>query len=91
MRVRTSHNGGRGKQAAAGDDEDVELDAAQLTRRSPRRLPFGAAGLVLAGPLTSAITRIAADLARARAAAGVAGDVGGAAAGSPPQGLIWFG
>jgi predicted PurR-regulated permease PerM len=46
---------------------------------------FGAAGLVLAGPLTSAITRISADLARARAAAAVApADDGTAAVAASP-------
>ncbi|HMJ34243.1 MAG TPA: AI-2E family transporter [Baekduia sp.] len=45
---------------------------------------FGAAGLVLAGPLTSAITRISADLARARAAADVAPADDGAAAVAAP-------
>jgi predicted PurR-regulated permease PerM len=41
---------------------------------------FGAAGLILAGPLTSALTRISADLARARAAGDVAQPEDGAAA-----------
>jgi predicted PurR-regulated permease PerM len=46
---------------------------------------FGAAGLVLAGPLTSAVTRISADLARARAAAAVApADDGTAAVAASP-------
>ncbi|HEY6760680.1 MAG TPA: AI-2E family transporter [Baekduia sp.] len=40
---------------------------------------FGAAGLILAGPLTSAITRVSGDLARARAAA-VLPDLAAAAA-----------
>jgi predicted PurR-regulated permease PerM len=41
---------------------------------------FGSVGLILAAPLTSAATRIAADLARARATEGV-----GAAEGPPGE------
>ncbi|HEV7771680.1 MAG TPA: AI-2E family transporter [Conexibacter sp.] len=46
---------------------------------------FGGAGLVLAAPVTSAIVRISADLARARAAASTAGDGAGAATAPAPS------
>ena len=44
---------------------------------------FGAVGLILAAPLTSAVVRISADLARARAEGGPATPPGGAPAPAP--------